>query len=70
MTRIERIMIMKLESGSASLVIEMHKGALVVKHGIEGDVLLAGPLPEGGWSKLLKGILEAAPDAVGTMRGD
>jgi hypothetical protein len=56
------------ERGSAALDVQLLAGILTVRHGRDGDVLLWGPLPEGGWERILLGLLTAAPSAVGPLR--
>lgn len=56
-----------LEQGAAALTLSVRKGQLKVKHS-DGSLLLAGPLPEGGWRLIVAAILAAAPEADGPMR--
>ena len=60
----------KPDRGTASLKLEKTNGALTVEHGTDGTTLLTGPIYEGGWDKIIRGILRAAPDAGGIMRFD
>ena len=42
----------QLESGAASLKVELHKGVISVYHGTYGTLLFTRPAFEGDWSKL------------------
>lgn len=56
-----------LEAGAASLRVSLADGRLHVEHGTDDATLLEGPLPAGGWGKLIACLLEIAPEAVGPM---
>jgi hypothetical protein len=56
-----------VEKGAASLRLNLHAGVLTVLHS-EGTVLLEGPLPPGGWQRIIDAILAVAPEAKGPMR--
>ena len=40
----------KLEKGSASILVTLSKGNLIITHGTNGSLLLDTPIAEGSWS--------------------
>ena len=59
---------MQRQNGAARLFVKLQDGELVVKNDYDGEILLRGPMPHGGWKELIQGILDAAPQAIGPMR--